>query len=83
MSKLDEQDLGLLVELVVGAEAQEILLGALSKNNPTTRMVYLKQLEMKLLKMKSLAGAPDLAEKIMLDGRQPPGMGDTQADERY
>lgn len=22
-------------------------------------------------------------EQIMLDGRQPPGMGDTQADERY
>ena len=22
-------------------------------------------------------------ERIMLDGRQPPGMGDTQADERY
>jgi len=53
MNKLDDQDLGLLVELVVGAEAQEILLGALSKNNPTTRMVHLKQLEMKLIRMKA------------------------------
>jgi hypothetical protein len=55
------------------------------EDRPTTRMVNLHGLEIKLIKMKSrkVGIAEVLDDSLMLDGRQPPGMGDTQADERY
>ena len=52
---LDRQDLTLLIELIADARAREMLIEALSKDSPTTRMVMLTRLEMKLAGMKATA----------------------------
>jgi len=49
---LDEQDLNELLALVADAWAEETLTEKRSINDPTNRMVYLKQLETKLITMK-------------------------------
>ena len=79
---LDEQDYDELLKLVVKAQAEEMIDGILIQNSPSNRLISLKRLEVKLIQAKAdLKVDPDVV--TMLDGRQPPGMGDTQVDERY
>lgn len=80
---LDRQDINELIGLVIKAWSEEVLAGGIRMGSPTTRAVNLKQLEMKLYRIGAQLKTTDLAEVVMLDGRQPPAMGDTQADERY
>lgn len=51
MEPLDYQDCVELTNLVVQAQADALVRHALSKNRPTTRMVYMKQLEMKMIRL--------------------------------
>ena len=50
MEPLDTQDYNELIDLVVVAMASEIVDGMLVANSPSTRLVNLKRLEMKLIR---------------------------------
>jgi hypothetical protein len=51
---LDKQDLVLLLALINKEQAEEIIDGILIESGVSTRLVNLKQLEMKLIKMKGV-----------------------------
>jgi len=90
MTMFDVQDYDELLRLVVKAEAEEMIDGILIENSPSTRMVFLKSLEIKLIGGKRFtvsreeaAAGYDHDEARMLDGRLPPAMDNTQEDEAY
>jgi len=84
---LNEQDLTELLELVAVARGEEVgrmMVAGTDMGSPTTRLVNLTGLEYKLIVMKAGNAKSDgYDEARMLDGRQPPSMGDTQEDEAY
>ncbi|MCL1598580.1 MAG: hypothetical protein M3094_05315 [Actinomycetia bacterium] len=75
----DDQDVDELIRLISTAQAEEML--EQGNRRASNRLIELNRLLGKVIGLRPKT--PDMDEARMLDGRQPPFMGNTQEDEAY